>query len=324
MKRAQSSTFPSCLYLDQEENEFSLPRNVSKKCKPRDGRAYDRTPRGRGGSLTLLLLCAAFLLLGALVAAQSGGKKNLDPASTNYVVLDRNHRTGQERFFCLARGRCRFRIIQCPAQCPQRKPKKNRVVKGCFADCSSRCETVCKFRKPNCNGYGSVCYDPRFVGGDGTMFYFHGAAGGDFALVSDRHLHINAHFIGTRPAGRSRDFTWVQALAVMFESHALVVGARRVAEWNSAEDGLYLQWDGVPVELPSDAEAEWRVTVGGREVAVERTAETNSVRLAVAGLVEMDVKVVPVGEAENRTHGYGIPAGTPSRTWRCSFGSWGG
>ncbi|KAG0477688.1 hypothetical protein HPP92_012407 [Vanilla planifolia] len=51
MKRAQSSTFPSCLYLDQEEHEFSLPRNVSKKCKPRDGRAYDRTPRGRGGSV---------------------------------------------------------------------------------------------------------------------------------------------------------------------------------------------------------------------------------------------------------------------------------
>lgn len=83
---------------------------------------------------------------GMVVAAEGGDnrKVNLDPASTNYIVLDRNPKTGQERFFCLARGRCRFKVIQCPTQCPQRKPKKNRVVKGCFADCSSRCETTCK------------------------------------------------------------------------------------------------------------------------------------------------------------------------------------
>lgn len=79
-------------------------------------------------------------------------------------------------------------------------------------------------RLPNCSGYGSVCYDPRFVGGDGQMFYFHGAKGEDFALVSDDQFQINVHFIGKRPEGRTRDFTWVQALAVMFGSHTLVIG----------------------------------------------------------------------------------------------------
>lgn len=88
------------------------------------------------------------MIKAAAAAAGDNNKGKLDPASTNYVVLDRNPKTGQERFFCLARGRCRFKIIQCPAQCPRRKPKKNRIVKACFADCSSRCETTCK-RMPN-------------------------------------------------------------------------------------------------------------------------------------------------------------------------------
>lgn len=64
--------------------------------------------------------------------------------SSNYVILDPNPATGQERFFCLARGSCRYQIIECPAECTKRKPKKNKVQKGCFADCSSRCETTCK------------------------------------------------------------------------------------------------------------------------------------------------------------------------------------
>jgi hypothetical protein len=34
------------------------------------------------------------------------------------------------------------------------------------------------------------------------MFYFHGANGDDFALVSDDRFEINVHFIGTRPEDR--------------------------------------------------------------------------------------------------------------------------
>ncbi|PON71840.1 Root cap [Parasponia andersonii] len=167
-------------------------------------------------------------------------------------------------------------------------------------------------RKPNCNGYGSLCYDPRFVGGDGVMFYFHGAKGGNFAIVSDESLQINAHFIGTRPQGRTRDFTWVQALSVMFDAHTLVVGAKRVPHWDDAVDALTATWDGEPVHIPTDGEAEWRTTSLGypkRQVVLERTDEYNSVRVTVAGLVEMDIRVRPIGKEENRVHNYQIPDG---------------
>ncbi|KAF5182750.1 Late embryogenesis abundant (LEA) protein-like protein [Thalictrum thalictroides] len=113
-------------------------------------------------------------------------------------------------------------------------------------------------RKPKCEGYGSICYDPRFVGGDGVMFYFHGAKEGDFAFVSDDKFQINAHFIRTRPAGRT---------------HALIV-----------------RWDGMEIEIPTDGEAEWRTNGEGREVVVERPDNTNSVKLTVTGLLEVNVK----------------------------------
>ncbi|KAJ0963779.1 hypothetical protein J5N97_028901 [Dioscorea zingiberensis] len=247
---------------------------------------------------------------GAWAAPEKKGKKKgaLDPASTHYVVLDPDEKTGQERFFCLARGKCRYNTIQCPAECPQRKPRRARLNKGCFADCSSRCETTCKYRKPNCNGYGSVCYDPRFVGGDGVMFYFHGIKGADFALVSDANLQINAHLIGTRPQGRARDFTWVQALAVLFDSNTtLLIAANRVSLWDDRVDALSLRWNGRDIPIPTDAE--WTDYDGEREVVVERTEEVNSVKVVVAGLVEMDVRVTPIGEEENRTHGYRLAAG---------------
>ncbi|KAM0944925.1 hypothetical protein DsansV1_C10g0097051 [Dioscorea sansibarensis] len=278
-----------------------------------------------GGGAMVLVLALVLVTAGSAWAApekqakKKSGKGALDPASTHYVVLDPKEKTGQERFFCLARGKCRWNIIECPPECPQRKPKRARLNKGCFADCSSRCETTCKYRKPNCNGYGSVCYDPRFVGGDGVMFYFHGVKGADFALVSDERLQINAHLIGTRPEGRARDFTWVQTLAVMFESHTLVIAAKRVAVWDDHVDALALRWDGREVLVPTDGDAEWRSVDEAaediissnkeREVVVERTDEANAIRVTVSGLVEMDVKVTPIGDEENRSHGYRLPAG---------------
>lgn len=163
-------------------------------------------------------------------------------------------------------------------------------------------------RLPNCNGYGSVCYDPRFVGGDGVMFYFHGATGKDFALVSDDLLQINGHFIGTRPEGRDRDFTWVQELSVMFDSHILAVASKKVAKWRKGIDAITVSWDGEFIELPADAEAEWKTTTDpNHAVTVERTADTNSVRVTVEDMLEMDVKVTPITEEEDRVHSYHLP-----------------
>lgn len=163
-------------------------------------------------------------------------------------------------------------------------------------------------RRPKCNGYGALCYDPRFVGGDGVMFYFHGAKGSDFAIVSDKNLQINAHFIGTRPQGRTRDFTWVQAISIMFGRHTLVLAAKKVTHWNDNMDGLIVNWDGKSVNVPTDGDGEWRVSDGEREVVIERTDDMNTVGVSVSGLVEIDITVRPIGEEESRVHKYELPS----------------
>lgn len=163
-------------------------------------------------------------------------------------------------------------------------------------------------RKSNCDGNGALCYDPRFVGGDGVMFYFHGSSGGDFAVVSDENLQINAHFIGSRPKGRTRDYTWVQALSIMFDTHILVLAASKVSHWDDSVDALMVRWDGDLVTIPTDGLAEWRASDAERKVIVERTDDTNAVRVKVAGLVEMDVKVTPISEKENKVHNYQLPS----------------
>ncbi|XP_054813890.1 uncharacterized protein LOC129314472 [Prosopis cineraria] len=234
-------------------------------------------------------------------------KKESKDEASNYKKLSPLP-SGQERAFCLAQGSCYYKSLTCPAECPRRKPKKNKRQKGCFIDCSSKCEATCKYRKANCDGYGSLCYDPRFVGGDGVMFYFHGAKGGDFAIVSDDNLQINAHFIGSRPQGRTRDFTWVQAISVMFDTHTLVVAANRVSRWDDNVDSLMVQWDGEAVSIPTGEDAEWKSNSVEREVEVERTDEANSVRVKVSGLLEIDIKVRPIGGEENRVHNYQLPA----------------
>ncbi|RVX08536.1 hypothetical protein CK203_014235 [Vitis vinifera] len=80
-----------------------------------------------------------------------------------------------QRVTCYNHGsKCFLKYVTCPAQCPQVQPKDGKS-KGCFLDCySPKCEAVCRGRKPNCNGVGAACFDPRFIGGDGIVFYFHG------------------------------------------------------------------------------------------------------------------------------------------------------
>ncbi|KAJ6344985.1 hypothetical protein OIU78_007798 [Salix suchowensis] len=239
------------------------------------------------------ILAAFFLVYVSRKACcvQGASKKSpYDAAITHYEMLSPSP-SGNERAFCQARGACQGKTLVCPDQCKVRKPVKNKKQKGCFIDCSSKCEVTCKFRRPNCNGYGSLCYDPRFVGGDGVMFYFHGARGGNFAIVSDDNLQINAHFIGSRPQGRTRDFTWVQALSIMFDTHTLVIAAKRVTKWDDNLDALTVKWDGQTVDgVLTDGDAEWRANGGEREVVVERTDDTNTVRVQVANLVELNIK----------------------------------
>nr|XP_043634616.1 uncharacterized protein LOC122605719 [Erigeron canadensis] len=233
--------------------------------------------------------------------------KPKDDDETNYDELTPDPKSGCERAFCKSKV-CQYKTLTCPKECPERKPKKNKKSKGCHINCGRKCEATCKWRRPKCNGYGSLCYDPRFVGGDGVMFYFHGGKGRDFALVSDTNLQINAHFIGSRPNGRKRDYTWVQSVAVMFDSQSLVISAKKVQQWDDSVDVLLVKWNGKEVTVPFDGDSEWKTNTGVRDVVVERTDDTNTLKVTIGGLVEIDMKAIPVTKADDKAHNYQLPS----------------
>jgi len=187
---------------------------------------------------------------------------------------------------------CYFRKFECPNSCPQ----------SCYVDCYT-CKPVCV-----CNTPGA-CGDPRFIGGDGNAFYFHGRTDADFCVVSDRDLHINAHFIGKHGhSGMSRNFTWIQAIGVLFDGHRLYVGAQKTDTWDDAVEHLDIPLDGEPVHLPTDrqvADAKWTSSrVPG--LSVTRTKAANGVLVVLDGKFSVRANAVPITEEDSRVHRYGV------------------
>ncbi|OAY67282.1 hypothetical protein ACMD2_27107 [Ananas comosus] len=164
---------------------------------------------------------------------------------------------------------CYGKLFNCPQGCPNQ----------CEVDCNT-CKPYCPCDKP-----GAVCHDPRFIGGDGIKFYFHGKKNKDFCLVTDSDIHVNAHFIGKQ--GKGRDFTWVQSIGVLFGSQQFYVGARKVATWHGSDDNMHVQFNGADINIPS----------GDGEMWTSRRATCRS---------NIGVRVVPITEEESRIHGYGI------------------
>ncbi|PKI63309.1 uncharacterized protein LOC116213366 [Punica granatum] len=200
---------------------------------------------------------------------------------------------------------CYGKNITCPQQCPSFKPA-DPTAKACTIDCSTpTCEAYCKNRTANCNGVGSACGDPRFVGGDGIVFYFHGQTNQYFSLVSDRNLQINARFIGRHPEGRKRDNTWIQALGVMFGRHTFTLAANKVAKWDNSIDQLQFTYDGEPVHVGEGHLASW--TAADSDLSLERTAHCNSITLTLPGVAEVSANVVPITKEDDRIHNYQIP-----------------
>ncbi|KAL0001121.1 hypothetical protein SO802_014902 [Lithocarpus litseifolius] len=113
-------------------------------------------------------------------------------------------------------------------------------------------------RKPNCNAPGAGCYDPRFIGGDGIVFYFHGKSNEHFSLVSDLNLQINARFTGLRPAGRTRDYTWIQALGVLFDTKTFSLEAITAATWDDEVDHLKFSYNGTELVIPEGHLSAWK------------------------------------------------------------------
>ncbi|KAI3769932.1 hypothetical protein L6452_01046 [Arctium lappa] len=174
----------------------------------------------------------------------------------------------------------------CPAPCPSQ----------CDVDCVT-CKPVCK-----CDMPGAVCQDPRFVGGDGITFYFHGTMDKDFCLVTDNNLHINGHFIGKRNKNMHRDFTWVQSIGVLFDKHKLLISAENTSSWDDVVDRLSVTFDGRSIVLPETVGSNWQSST----TSITRIRDTNDIVVEVERLFKITAKVVPITKEESRIHNYGI------------------
>ncbi|CAH8363759.1 unnamed protein product [Eruca vesicaria subsp. sativa] len=202
--------------------------------------------------------------------------------------------------------RCYRKYIQCPEECPS-TTAMNSKNKVCYADCDRpTCKSQCRMRKPNCNRPGSACYDPRFIGGDGIVFYFHGKSNEEFSLVSDSDLQINGRFIGHRPAGRARDFTWIQALGFLFNSHKFSLEAAKSASWDNEVDHLKFTFDGQDLSVPEETLFTWYSP--NKDIKIERVTMRNSVIVTIKDKAEIMVNVVPVTKEDDRIHNYKVPS----------------
>jgi hypothetical protein len=161
-------------------------------------------------------------------------------------------------------------------------------------------------RKPNCNRPGSACYDPRFIGGDGIVFYFHGKSNEEFSLVSDSDLQINGRFIGHRPAGRARDFTWIQALGFLFNSNKFSLEAAKTASWDNEIDHLKFSYDGQDLSVPEETLSTWYSP--NKDIKIERVSMRNSVIVTIKDKAEIMINVVPVTKEDDRIHSYKVPS----------------
>ncbi|KAH7680626.1 Root cap protein [Dioscorea alata] len=148
--------------------------------------------------------------------------------------------------------KCYFVSLPCPPQCPQ----------SCLMDCTL-CKPICQ-----CNRPGAVCQDPRFIGGDGITFYFHGRKDKDFCLL----------FIGAK---------------------------MNTTLWDDTIDQLELYLNEHSITLPSNEGAVWE-SMSDPRVFITRTRVSNGVKLEVEGKVEILALVVPVTQEESKVHKYNV------------------
>ncbi|KAJ6332900.1 hypothetical protein OIU77_008865 [Salix suchowensis] len=246
--------------------------------------------------------------------------KSLSSRSISIILLTFVHVTGfiqaisvpppdsrpSRYFYCSSVSRCGRHVIPCPMECPTTS-SPDPGAKLCYVDCEvPHCFVQCRQRKPNCDAPGSACFDPRFIGGDGIVFYFHGKSNEHFSLVSDFDLQINSRFIGHRPAGRTRDFTWIQSLGILFNSQTFSLEATRAASWDSEVDHLKFSYDGQDLVIPEGSLSTWYSPE--KDVKVERLSGKNSAIITLKDKAEIMVTAVPVTKQDDKIHSYRLPA----------------
>ncbi|KAM1655356.1 hypothetical protein ACFX1Q_008246 [Malus domestica] len=155
----------------------------------------------------------------------------------------------------------------------------DKKAKICYLNCDSPiCKAECKGRKPNCEGPGSACMDPRFIGGDGIVFYFHGKKNEYFSL----------------------------ALGLLFGSNSFSVEASQASSWDDETDHLKFTYNGEELVIPESQLSAWQSPENA--IRVERTSSKNSVLVTLQEVAEISVNVVPVTKEDDRIRNYQIPS----------------
>lgn len=102
-----------------------------------------------------------------------------------------------------------------------------------------------------------------------------------------------------------RDFTWIQSLGILFDTHRIFVGAKTAATWDDTIDHVELSFDGQPVSLPDQEGAKWQ-PISTPSVVITRSRATNAVIIEVEGNFRITAAVVPITKMDSRIHKYGI------------------
>ncbi|MFS8026488.1 hypothetical protein Hanom_Chr16g01487351 [Helianthus anomalus] len=91
------------------------------------------------------------------------------------------------------------------------------------------------------------------------------------------------------PQGRTRDYTWIQALGHKFGNHNFTVEATKTQKWEDNVDHLKLSYDGTDLHIPEGHTSDWNSTKGN--VQVERTSTTNSLTVTIPDIAYISANI---------------------------------
>jgi Root cap len=103
----------------------------------------------------------------------------------------------------------------------------------------------------------------------------------------------------------TRDFTWIQAIAVLFGEHRLYVGARKTATWDDESDHLEISFNGENIELLEADGAAWK-SLYVPKLKIIRMKAINTVIVELKGRFKIIANVVPISKEDSRIHKYGL------------------
>eukprot|EP00850_Spirogloea_muscicola_P019095 SM000183S03989 [mRNA] locus=s183:255601:259599:+ [translate_table: standard] len=95
------------------------------------------------------------------------------------------------------------------------------------------------------------------------------------------------------PHGR-HDFTWVQAVAILYGEHKLYVGAQQEAIWDNRKDHLVFILDGKPLLDVTGTKSEAVYDSEDAGVQIRRPGSANLGSVEVQGLLKLTLEVKPI------------------------------